>query len=75
MKKMSKLLSVVLVVAMAVLFTSFSWRKLAVIIGAVVGVLVCAALLSALFPGFAGWFSCWAAPHPWGIWRSLWVMG
>lgn len=46
-----------LVVAMAVLFTSFSWRKLAVIIGAAVGVLACAVLLTSLFPDFAGWFS------------------
>lgn len=46
-----------LVVAMAVLFTSFSWRKVVVILGAGIGVIACAALLTALFPSFAGWFS------------------
>lgn len=47
----------ILVIAMAVLFTSFSWRKLMVIVGGLAGVLLCVALLTMLFPGFVGWFS------------------
>lgn len=47
----------VIVMVLAVLFTSFSWRKLAVILGGAVGVMLCAILLTSLFPGFAGWFS------------------
>lgn len=46
-----------LVVAMAVLFTSFSWRKLTVIICSCAGILVCVALLTVWFPNFVGWFS------------------
>lgn len=50
-------LEFILAVAMAVLFTDFSWRKAAVILGATVGVISCAALLMEIFPGWAGWFS------------------
>lgn len=47
----------VLAIALAVLFTSFSWRKLAVILGGLMGVMLCAVLLTSLFPGWSGWFS------------------
>lgn len=45
------------IIMLAVLFSSFTWRKLWLILGGCVGVAVFAALLSALFPEFAGWFS------------------
>lgn len=47
----------VLVVALAVLYTRFTWRKLGVILGCSVAVLCGAALLVELFPGFADFFS------------------
>lgn len=47
----------VLVIAMAVLFTKFSWRKLAVIIGTVIGVAGCVSLLTILFPGNENWYN------------------
>lgn len=47
----------VLVMVLAVLFTRFSWRKVAVVLGAAAGVWAGVALLTALFPGFDGWFS------------------
>jgi len=46
-----------LVIAMAVLFTSFSWRKLVIVLGAVIGVTCCVALLVAIFPIYTNWFS------------------
>ena len=46
-----------LVVALASLFTNFSWRKLWVILGGVLAAFVGAALLSYFFPLFVGWFS------------------
>lgn len=46
-----------LVVMLAVLFTSFSWRKLWIILGALAAVTLCAAMLASLFPNFSGWFS------------------
>ena len=48
---------VVIVMVLVVLFTSFSWRKLAVILGGTVGVMLCVSLLTSLFPGWMGWFS------------------
>lgn len=45
------------ITVLAVLFASFSWRKLWLILGGCVGVAVFAALLAALFPEFSGWFS------------------
>ena len=47
----------VIVMVLAVLFTGFSWRKLAVILGGAVGVMLCVSLLTSLFPGWMGWFS------------------
>lgn len=48
----------ILVVALAVLFTSFSWRKPALIIGGIAGLAVCVPLLSSLFAGGdTDWFS------------------
>ena len=46
-----------IVLALAVLFASFSWRKLIVIIAGAVGVFVCLGLLTRLFSGMAGWFA------------------
>lgn len=49
----------VLVIALAVLMTGFSWRKVLLLIAAAAGVMAGVALLTELFPGFDGWFS-WA---------------
>lgn len=46
-----------LIIAMAVLLTDFTWRKFWVVVGGVLGVLAGVTLLSMLFPEFAGWFS------------------
>lgn len=46
-----------LVMGLAVLLTSFSWRKFWIIFGGTAAVLVGAAFLTMLFPSFAGWFS------------------
>lgn len=45
------------IAALSVLFSSFSWRKVGVLLGALAGVLAGAALLAKLFPNFSGWFS------------------
>lgn len=47
----------VLIIAFAVLFTNFTWRKFWVIVGGLTAVLVGAALLAVVFPSYAGWFS------------------
>lgn len=47
----------VLILALAVLFTDFSWRKFLVIAGGSVAVIGCAALLVVFFPSFEGFFS------------------
>lgn len=47
----------VIIVALASLFTRFTWRKLLVIVGGLVAVTAFAALLSTLFPIFEGFFS------------------
>lgn len=46
-----------LVIALAVLVTSFSWRKLAVTMGGLAGIALCSVLLTNLFPYWSGWFS------------------
>lgn len=46
-----------LVIALASLFTKFTWRKLLVIAGGILAVLLGAALLAILFPTFRGWFT------------------
>lgn len=46
-----------LVIALAVLITRFTWRKLVLILGGIAGILVCASVLARLFPEFAEWFS------------------
>ena len=47
----------VIIIAFVSAFTKFSWRKLWVILGGAVGAFAFAALLSALFPNFANFFS------------------
>lgn len=47
----------ILIIALAALFTGFSWRKLLIIIGSVAAVLTGAILLTRLFPYFSDWFS------------------
>ena len=47
----------ILVAMLAVLFTNFTWRKMAVIVGGLAGVTVCSIFLTSLFPNFSGWFS------------------
>lgn len=47
----------VLVIALAVLFTNFTWRKLWLIVGGITAVILGAALLVIIFPDFAGFFS------------------
>lgn len=47
----------VLMIILAVLLTNFTWRKLWIIFGGMVAVVLGAALLTRLFPSFAGWFS------------------
>ena len=46
-----------LILALAVLFTEFTWRKLWVILGGTVAIAGCVALLVVLFPSFRGFFS------------------
>lgn len=45
------------VLALAVLFTDFTWRKLGLIVGGVSAIICGAALLTVVFPNFAGWLS------------------
>lgn len=47
----------VIVVLLGILFSDFSWRKVAILMGSAVGVWLGVVLLSELFPGFDGWFS------------------
>ena len=46
-----------LILALTSLYTKFTWRKLIMILGGAVGLVVCTALLMEIFPGFKGWFS------------------
>lgn len=46
-----------LIALLAVCLSGFTWRKVWVILGAVVGMVAGAVLLAALFPEFASWFS------------------
>ena len=46
-----------LIIAMTVLLTDFTWRKFWVAAGGILAVFAGAILLSVLFPTFAGWFS------------------
>lgn len=48
---------VLLIIALAVLLTNFTWRKLWVILGGILAVFIGAFAISILFPTFAGWFS------------------
>lgn len=48
---------VLVIIALAVLLTNFTWRKLWVVLGGIVAVFVGAFAISILFPTFAGWFS------------------
>lgn len=50
-------LEFVIIVILATVITKFSYRKLWVLIGAMVGVLVAVQMFTALFPEFSGWFS------------------
>ncbi len=47
----------VLVIMLAVLLTNFTWRKVWILLGGFAAVILGAALLTMLFPNFAGWFS------------------
>lgn len=47
----------ILIVALAFLFTDFTWRKFWLIIGGGAAVAIGVAFLSTLFPYFTGWFS------------------
>lgn len=47
---------IILVIGLAVLFTNFTWRKLLVVIGGGVGVVVFTALLTTVFPHWGDWF-------------------
>lgn len=47
----------VLVIAMALLFTSFSWRKLIVILGGAIGISVCLTIMGSIFSESVGWFT------------------
>lgn len=47
----------IIIIVLAVLFTSFTWRKFWVIIGGLVAVVGFAALLVVLFPGFKGFLT------------------
>lgn len=47
----------VLIIALAVLFTNFSWRNVLIIAGGIAGIVAGAALLVKIFPGFEGFFS------------------
>lgn len=46
-----------MIIALAVLFTDFSWRKVLIIVGGIAGVLAGVALLVVIFPSFAGFFT------------------
>ena len=46
-----------IVIVLAVLFTNFTWRKLLLILGGGVGILVFAAVLTMMFPQWGEWFS------------------
>lgn len=46
-----------LILALTSLFTRFTWRKLIMILGGAIGLVVCALLLMELFPVFDGWFT------------------
>ena len=46
-----------IILALASLFTGFTWRKFAIILGGILGLAVCATLLMEIFPIFEGWFS------------------
>ena len=48
---------VLVIIALAVLLTNFTWRKLWVVLGGILAVFAGAFLVSILFPTFAGWFS------------------
>lgn len=50
-------LEFVLVVALAVLFTGFSWRKLMLVLASILGVAAGTAMLAFLFRGNDGWFT------------------
>lgn len=45
------------IVLLAVLGTDFTWRKLGLILGGILGAAVGAVMLTKLFPRFSGWFS------------------
>lgn len=47
----------VMILAMAVLVTSFSWRKILIIVGGIIGVVLTTQLLEKLFPIFKGAFT------------------
>ena len=47
----------VLVIILAVLLTGFTWRKLAVIVGGILGTVLCVALLISIFPQYVDWFN------------------
>lgn len=46
----------VLVAVMAILFTRFSWRKLTVVLGTLIGLVCCVSLLVYIFPEYTNWF-------------------
>ena len=46
-----------IVIVLAVMLTNFTWRKLWIILGGLVGVTVCVTLLTSLFPVFEGFLS------------------
>lgn len=46
-----------LILALAILFTSFTWRKFWLIIGSIIAVMAFATLLGILFPNFAGFLT------------------
>jgi len=48
---------VLVIIAMAVFLTNFTWRKFGVVAGGVLAVFAGAFTISVLFPDFAGWFS------------------
>jgi len=47
----------VLILALASLFTNFTWRKFLIIIGGITAVSMCAAILAMVFPQSSGFFS------------------
>lgn len=48
---------VLMIIAMAVLLTNFTWRKFWVVMGGILAVFAGAFTVSILFPDFAGWYS------------------